>query len=269
MREYMKLTISLITGMSMRVVEATTNGQFKEQQQSSILLVKGLIVRRRGIVDIITTIHNEFEKADHTVVMLIDSPGGSIERCQIIYNELIYCKARYNKRLVVYIPSQALSYSMYLSAAADEVIVNPHALVGSIGVTRKSFFGGAGGSDVYYGSKSAGNLYLDRESPEFINAKLAELEAEFYDVMIKGRKMTKEDLVYLQGRALYAGTEEASVFNIDKLMTLEEFLAYAMDKGYTKSEKVRLVELLGSNTESQDWIKTKNKTKFLSSIKKY
>jgi protease IV len=237
-------------------IEQFMPGSMFDESVASVLSADGPIDISGGAstVELITAIHNEFEKADHTVVMIIDSPGGNIMSVRLIYNELIYCKARYNKRLVVYTPNASCSGGMYLSAAADEVIVNPHALVGSIGL----FIIMSKEKSLKFCSSISNKGLLEKAiSPpeEYLSAKLAELEAEFYDVMIKGRKMTKEDLVYLQGRALYAGTEEASVFNIDKLMTLEEFLAYAMDKGYTKSEKVRLVELLPAN---MDWIKTKN-----------
>lgn len=68
------------------------------------------------------------------VILIIDTPGGSVGTTIAIENYLLACKAEYEKELVVMIPWYSASAGTWISTTADYIMVTPQATIGSIGV---------------------------------------------------------------------------------------------------------------------------------------
>ncbi|WP_347452955.1 signal peptide peptidase SppA [Acinetobacter thermotolerans] len=74
------------------------------------------------------------------VVLNINSPGGSPVQSDEIWQEIQYLKKQYpQKKLYAVIGDTGASGAYYIASAADEIIVNPSSLVGSIGVIMPNY----------------------------------------------------------------------------------------------------------------------------------
>ena len=74
------------------------------------------------------------------VVLNINSPGGSPVQSDEIWQEIQYLKKQYpEKKLYAVIGDTGASGAYYIASAADEIIVNPSSLVGSIGVIMPNY----------------------------------------------------------------------------------------------------------------------------------
>ncbi len=79
-------------------------------------------------------------KQSKAVVLNINSPGGSPVQSDEIWQEIQYLKkAHTDKKLYAIIGDTGASGAYYIASAADEIIVNPSSLVGSIGVIMPNY----------------------------------------------------------------------------------------------------------------------------------
>lgn len=66
------------------------------------------------------------------VVLVIDSPGGTVVDTEAVYLELI--RLRNAKPVVVYVRGMAASGAYYLAVAAHEILSGPSSIIGNVGV---------------------------------------------------------------------------------------------------------------------------------------
>ncbi|MCO8044669.1 signal peptide peptidase SppA [Acinetobacter bohemicus] len=79
-------------------------------------------------------------KQSKAVVLNINSPGGSPVQSDEIWQEIQYLKKQHpEKKLYAVIGDTGASGAYYIASAADEIIVNPSSLVGSIGVIMPNY----------------------------------------------------------------------------------------------------------------------------------
>jgi protease-4 len=74
-----------------------------------------------------------------TVVLRINSPGGSPVQSQRIFSEVMRLRGEGDKPIIAVIEDIGASGAYYVAAAADEIIASPASLVGSIGVMYAGF----------------------------------------------------------------------------------------------------------------------------------
>ena len=91
--------------------------------------------------DTVKSLKKAFEnKQSKAVVLNINSPGGSPVQSDEIWQEIQYLKKTYKaKKLYAVIGDTGASGAYYIASAADEIIVNPSSLVGSIGVIMPNY----------------------------------------------------------------------------------------------------------------------------------
>ncbi|TQE61198.1 S49 family peptidase, partial [Leptospira noguchii] len=91
--------------------------------------------------DTIKSLTKAFEnKQSQAVVLNINSPGGSPVQSDEIWQEIQYLKkAHSDKKLYAVIGDTGASGAYYIASAADEILVNPSSLVGSIGVIMPNY----------------------------------------------------------------------------------------------------------------------------------
>lgn len=91
--------------------------------------------------DTVKSLKKAFEnKQSKAVVLNINSPGGSPVQSDEIWQEIQYLKkAHTDKKLYAVIGDTGASGAYYIASAADEIIVNPSSLVGSIGVIMPNY----------------------------------------------------------------------------------------------------------------------------------
>ena len=91
--------------------------------------------------DTIKALKKAFDnKHSKAVVLNINSPGGSPVQSDEIWQEIQYLKKTHaGKKLYAVIGDTGASGAYYIASAADEIIVNPSSLVGSIGVIMPNY----------------------------------------------------------------------------------------------------------------------------------
>jgi signal peptide peptidase SppA len=73
------------------------------------------------------------------VALLINSPGGSPVQSHLIYRRIRELAAEHGRRVIAFAEDLAASGGYMIACAADEIICDPHSIVGSIGVVGGSF----------------------------------------------------------------------------------------------------------------------------------
>jgi signal peptide peptidase SppA len=73
------------------------------------------------------------------VAMAINSPGGSPVQSHLIFRRIRELAAENNRRVIAFVEDAAASGGYMIACAADEIIADPHSIVGSIGVVGGSF----------------------------------------------------------------------------------------------------------------------------------
>ncbi|MGL4982761.1 MAG: signal peptide peptidase SppA [Treponemataceae bacterium] len=86
---------------------------------------KLLLSTVKGLVD---------DKRNKGILLVIESPGGGVYQSDEMYNELMMYKKKTDRPIWAYITSLGASGGYYIACAADTIIANRNALLGSIGV---------------------------------------------------------------------------------------------------------------------------------------
>ena len=73
------------------------------------------------------------------VILRINSPGGTVTACDIIYREILKFKMRTNVFVAACLMDIAASGGYYIACAADEIVAHPTTVTGSIGVIAMKF----------------------------------------------------------------------------------------------------------------------------------
>jgi len=73
------------------------------------------------------------------VAIVINSPGGSPVQSHLIFRRIRELADEKNKRVIAFVEDAAASGGYMIACAADEIVADPHSIVGSIGVVGGSF----------------------------------------------------------------------------------------------------------------------------------
>jgi signal peptide peptidase SppA len=73
------------------------------------------------------------------VALAINSPGGSPVQSHLIFRRIRELAAEKDRRVIAFVEDAAASGGYMIACAADEIIADPHSIVGSIGVVGGSF----------------------------------------------------------------------------------------------------------------------------------
>src|ERR1700676_4235441 len=73
------------------------------------------------------------------VALVINSPGGSPVQSHLIFRRIRELAEEKELRVIAFVEDVAASGGYMIACAADEIIADPHSIVGSIGVVGSSF----------------------------------------------------------------------------------------------------------------------------------
>jgi signal peptide peptidase SppA len=146
-----------------------------------------------------------------SVVIAINSPGGSPVQSHLIYKRIRQLAAEKKKTVYVFCEDVAASGGYFLAVAGDEIYADPSSIIGSIGVVSAGF-----GFDkaidkigverrVYTAGKSKAILDPFRPEKEEDVARLKTLQREVHDVFIGVVKDRRGDRLAGTDEELFSG----------------------------------------------------------------
>ncbi len=190
--------------------------------------VVGMIYLRDAIYsysagDIISQMRYAYDHPEiQAVVLVMDSPGGTVADTEALYLEMI--RLREKKPVVVSVETMAASGAYYLAVGADYIIAKPSSEVGNIGVRTVL----PSAPSVYEDDVSTGPYKFYGGSRDETLRLLDPLKQSFYRAVVLGRgdklRTTPENI--LSGK-LFLGSEAQRIGLIDALGTYSEALEKA------------------------------------------
>lgn len=186
-----------------------------------------------------------------TIVLDVDSPGGEAYACFETAKSIRKMADDAGVKILAYVDGLAASAAYGLSCIADEIIVNPMAEVGSIGVVvgltnyseaEKKF--GVERTYVYAGSSKVPFDANGKFTEAFLNdiqAKVDELYGEFVNHVADARKLSVETVKGTEAK-VFTANKAMELGLADAVMTVEEFHDYlaTQNNGDNMSIKSRL-----------------------------
>ena len=217
-------------------------GSVSIRDGTAIIPIHGPITARNTFFSLfaggtsLETLAKDFQEALNnedvkSILFDIDSPGGvavgPFEFAEMIYN------ARGRKPIYSYIGRNGSSAAYWLASATEKIIVNPSALVGSIGVVTTIPVQEQPDQDGYKNIEIvSSNAALKRPDPKTkeglaeIRRELDDLESTFIESIAKYRSITPEIIkADFGGGGVVIGSQAVNKNMADALGTYEEVLA--------------------------------------------
>jgi protease IV len=170
---------------------------------------------------------DDFREQDNvkSVVVRIDSPGGSVGASQEIYDAIK--QTRKTKKVVASMGSLAASGGFYIACAADKVFANPGTLTGSIGVIFEIpnvqgvlRWAGIQMQTLTAGKmKDAGSPFRELTADErvYFQGVLSDVHKQFIEAVAEGRGLSADEVKpYADGR-VFTGRQAKEWKLVDSL----------------------------------------------------
>lgn len=217
------------------------------------------------------------------VMMQVDSGGGEAYN---LFNTATQIKSKLNeadKKLIAYVDGSSASAAYGLTAVADEVIMHPDAMVGSIGVvvrlTNTSKAEKEAGYETKYITFGASKVPFDEDGEfreEFtsdIQERVNELGAQFISHVASNRGISEDTVESTQAK-MFSANKALELGLVDKIMTNEEFYEYLAEpdeqEESTTSKTVQTIKLdkstLDTNLQSIENIPMNEKPETVNSV---
>lgn len=194
--------------------------------------------------------HLKQAEADYdvkTVVLRVDSPGGSVVASHEIHQQLLAM----SKPVIVSMGELAASGGYYVSAPADEIFANPDTLTGSIGVISQFFDVsallkeyGVEVTTVKSGNyKDEGSMFRPMTAEEIAiwQTIVDEAYEGFVQVVADGRNLSVDQVKDLADGRIYTGQQALELGLVDRLGNLPDVIRRAAELGGIEGEP-RIVE---------------------------
>lgn len=163
------------------------------------------------------------------IVLNIDSPGGAVKGVNELSKQI--ADVRGIKPIVAYVGGDAASAAYWLASAADEIVADDAATIGSIGAMIGVRLGESRSGEKSYTFVSSQSP-LKNASPETdqgareIQRLTDELAQVFIETVAKNRGITVESVLESYGQgAVFAGEAALKRGMVDRIGTLESVLA--------------------------------------------
>lgn len=226
------------------------------------LNVEGTLVNRAGTIrscveltsyeGLKQTFEAQVAEGIKTCVMMVDSGGGEAYRAFASANAVRKLATENGVKIIAYVDGTSASAAYAWSVIADEIIANPMARVGSVGVVVQLYNDtgyleqmGIKRSFIYAG----GNKVPFDASGEFTQSFLDGLQESvdtsynsFVNHVATNRKMSAQAVIDTQA-SVYDAEKALSVGFVDKIMEVEDFDAYLSNFALNKPQGSNQISL--------------------------
>jgi protease-4 len=201
-----------------------------------------LTLETRPQVPLLARVREELEKAEEdarvrAVVLRINSPGGTVTASDILYHEIMRFKERRKIPVVACILDVGASGGYYVALAADQIVVHPTTVTGSIGVlmltvNASGLLEKIGVSANYVTSgpfKDMGSPFrsLRPEERALFQSLIDQLYGRFVQVVAHSRKLDESRVRSIADGRVHTATEAVTLGLVDRIGYLEEAIGMA------------------------------------------
>lgn len=252
----------LIAEAPEQFIEKTVEGEGKDK--IVLLRVEGILVDSVSNFDPeavnIERLASEIDQAKKddavkAVILLVNSPGGSITASDTIYKKINELKQA-GKKVVVLMREVAASGGYYIASPADKIIANQGTLTGSIGVVLQSvnvegLFDKVGLRPVTFKAGKFKDLLsptrdITDEERQLIQVLIAEAHGQFITAVADGRKLDRAKIVALADGRVFSGEQAKQAGLVDAIGNLPEAIKTARElAGISEARVVEYSSLLG------------------------
>ncbi|HEY0902241.1 MAG TPA: signal peptide peptidase SppA, partial [Micavibrio sp.] len=222
-----------------------------EMVQSQVSLMDGDMASAEDIARVID--ESVRDKHIKTIVLRIDSPGGSPTASETIRRALVTAKEK-GKKVVVSMGGTAASGGYWIAAPADRIFALPGTITGSIGVAGGKFVLsglweklGVNWDNVHLGENSSiisTNEPYSEAGRARMNAVMDNIYEAFITRVAEGRSMSKAQADQVARGRVWTGESALKAGLVDEMGGLNEALDYAaIAAGHKSRRDVVIVEL--------------------------
>lgn len=241
------LTI-LMAGEALYLLVLLKGESFKSNK-IALIDIRGIILKSEEIIGQINKYKDNPTVA--SIVLHIDSPGGSTGAVQEIYQEIREIR-KTGKIFVTSFENIGASGAYYIATATNYIMANPGTLTGSIGVVVtvnnfKELLNKVGlKAEVIKSGKykdigsSTRNMTLNEK--ELIQALTDDVHNQFIEAILRGRNIKKEKLINIADGRLLTGLQAYKVGLIDQLGNLNSAIKIAAKLANIKGKPVIIRE---------------------------
>jgi len=185
------------------------------------------------------------------VVLRISSPGGEATACDTIHHEILEFKKKTRIPVVAVIVSEGASGGYYIASAADYIISQPTAVVGSIGVVLQTFdisglLGKIGIESLAIKSsqkKDLLSIFRGRSEEEIrvLQKLIDDFYQRFVDVVARRKEgMNRDEVLKLADGRIFSGVEALKVGLVDRVGYVRD----AIEEAKTRAKIERRPEIV-------------------------
>ena len=177
------------------------------------------------------------DKHVKALILLIDSPGGTITASDVLYREIIGFKKKTGVKVITMMMEVAASGGYYIASASDFIVAHPTTITGSIGTVmiRPNIAGLMGKIGVSVEVTKSGE-FKDMGSPfrvptdeerEILRRLIDRMQDRFIQVVSDGRGMEPAKVRTIADGRIYSGDQALELGLVDRLGYVEDALAEA------------------------------------------
>lgn len=222
------------------LMSSNTPAPMPAEKTAAVVRISGPILpdSEASAAKVMPVLQTAFEsKTNSSVILVINSPGGTPVQANLIRAKIDELQAKHNKKVVVIGEDMLASGAYLIAVAADHIIADPSSVVGSIGVVTRGF--GLTGLMDKLGverrvqtagtSKNTGDPFSPRTAAEMQSQQkmLDGIHKVFIEQVKAGRGAAlKSDNPDLFTGAVFTGDEARDAGLVDELGHLKEAKAY-------------------------------------------
>lgn len=230
-----------------KIAMIDVDGLISEQSEDPEFLGpsrEGMVARVREQLD-----HARDDASVRALLLRINSPGGTVTGSDVIHQELLRFKRDRGLPVVAHFMGVAASGAYYVAMAADEVIAQPTAVTGSIGVI---FVGvnvsglmqklGVADQTLTAGDQKDAGSWLRPMNPAeraHLQAVLDDMHARFKQIVLAGRpQLDAQRVDALADGRIYSADQALANGLVDGLGDLEHAVAVTQRRAGLTSSRV-------------------------------
>ena len=219
-----------------------------EDKRIALIKLDGIILDSGyipGASKIIESFKTAKDMGIKTIVLRVNSPGGTVGASQEIYREIKKFRED-GFKIIVSLGDVAASGGIYVAAAGDKIVSNPGTVTGSIGVIIKSsvikdLYQKIGvdhqvvKSGPYKDILSQSRFFTDEEK-QILQEMIDDTYGQFIRVIAENRNLDVEEVKKFADGRIFTGVQAKEYGLVDKIGSLSDAVDLAAEMAEIKGE---------------------------------